>query len=52
MRGPGGVIIEGLSLEEVAERVGYSEAANFTRAFRRWTGMTPAAFRRSRAQSL
>jgi AraC-like DNA-binding protein len=36
-----------LSLEEVAEQVGYSDVANFARAFRRWTGTTPGAFRRS-----
>jgi AraC-like DNA-binding protein len=35
-----------LSLEAVAERLGYSDVANFTRAFRRWTGTTPASFRR------
>jgi AraC-like DNA-binding protein len=34
------------SLETVAEQVGYSDVSNFTRAFRRWTGMTPAAYRR------
>jgi AraC-like DNA-binding protein len=40
-----------LPLETVAERVGYSDMANFARAFRRWTGATPAAFRRlSRAR--
>jgi AraC-like DNA-binding protein len=32
-------------LADVAERLGYSDVANFTRAFRRWTGTTPAAFR-------
>jgi AraC-like DNA-binding protein len=37
-----------LSVDEVAERVGYSDAANFTRAFRRWTGTTPAAYRRTK----
>lgn len=35
-----------LSLEEIAERLGYSDVANFGRAFRRWTGTTPAARRR------
>ena len=34
-----------LAIEEVAGRLGYSDAANFTRAFRRWTGQTPAGFR-------
>jgi AraC-like DNA-binding protein len=36
----------GLSIEQVAERLGYSDVSNFGRAFRRWTGVTPAAFRR------
>ena len=39
-----------LSLEEVAERSGYSDVANFTRAFRRWTGQTPTSYRRARAR--
>ena len=34
------------ALEVIAERVGYSDLANFTRAFRRWTGTTPAQYRR------
>jgi AraC-like DNA-binding protein len=34
-----------LTLEQVAERVGYSELSNFTRAFKRWTGTTPKRFR-------
>jgi len=34
-----------LTLEQVAERVGYSELSNFTRAFRRWTGVTPRKYR-------
>jgi AraC-like DNA-binding protein len=39
-----------LSLEDVAERVGYSDVANFTRAFRRWTGLTPGAYRRAASE--
>jgi AraC-like DNA-binding protein len=34
-----------LSVERIAERLGYSDAANFTRAFRRWTGKSPREFR-------
>ncbi len=34
-----------LSVREVGERLGYSDVANFTRAFRRWTGKTPTAYR-------
>jgi AraC-like DNA-binding protein len=37
-----------LSVEQIAVRLGYSDAANFTRAFRRWTGKTPAAGRSAR----
>jgi AraC-like DNA-binding protein len=34
-----------LTLDDVADRLGYSDLANFTRAFRRWTGKSPGAFR-------
>lgn len=34
-----------LSMEDISELVGFSEAANFRHAFRRWTGSTPANFR-------
>jgi AraC-like DNA-binding protein len=34
-----------LSIAEIAARLGYSDAANFTRAFRRWTGQSPRVFR-------
>jgi len=34
-----------LSIGEVATRLGYTELPNFTRAFKRWTGQTPAAYR-------
>jgi AraC-like DNA-binding protein len=36
-----------LSLAEIAERLGYQNTRNFERAFRRWTGRSPAAYRRS-----
>ena len=35
-----------LSLDQVAELLGYSDPSNFRRAFRRWTGVSPAAYRR------
>lgn len=35
-----------LSLLEITERLGYSTLPNFARAFRRWTGQTPSAYRR------
>lgn len=34
-----------LTIEQIAERLGYSEAAGFIHAFKRWTGVTPYAFR-------
>ncbi len=40
---------EQLSMEDVAERAGYSDVSNFTRAFKRWTKLTPAAYRRNQA---
>ncbi|MBC7174527.1 MAG: AraC family transcriptional regulator, partial [Polyangiaceae bacterium] len=36
-----------LSLDSIAERLGYSDVANFTRAFRRWTGKTPGMIRKA-----
>ena len=34
-----------LTVEEIAIRIGYSEPSTFYRAFRRWRGTSPAAFR-------
>ena len=34
-----------IPLAEVAFRLGFAEQSGFTRAFRRWTGTTPTAFR-------
>lgn len=33
-----------LSMEQVAESVGFSEPTSFFRAFKRWTGVTPRAY--------
>jgi AraC-like DNA-binding protein len=35
----------GLTVEEVARRLGYSEVAAFSRAFKRWTGTPPSTVR-------
>ncbi len=35
------------SIEEIAYTLGYSDLANFRRAFRRWEGVPPSAFRTS-----
>lgn len=35
------------SVAELAERLGFSEPSAFSRAFRRWTGSTPGAYRRA-----
>jgi AraC-like DNA-binding protein len=35
------------SFDEIAARLGYSDATTFLRAFRRWTGTTPGRFRKS-----
>ena len=37
----------GVKIVEVAAELGYTDSANFTRAFRRWTGVPPREFRRS-----
>jgi AraC-like DNA-binding protein len=36
------------SVSDVARTLGYSDPAHFTRAFHRWTGLTPREFRRRR----
>ena len=35
------------SIGEITYLLGFSESSNFTRAFKRWTGMTPLEFRNS-----
>jgi AraC-like DNA-binding protein len=36
----------GCKIGDVARTLGYSDPAHFTRAFHRWTGLTPRDFRR------
>lgn len=36
------------SIEAIAQEVGFSSAANFHRAFQRWTGATPSSYRHHR----
>uniref|UniRef100_UPI003569F3BD AraC family transcriptional regulator n=1 Tax=Zhongshania sp. TaxID=1971902 RepID=UPI003569F3BD len=36
---------DALRLDQVAEKLGYSEVANFSHAFKRWSGMTPGEYR-------
>jgi len=38
------------SIDGVAERLGYSDSSNFRRAFQRWTGVSPAAYRKGRPE--
>ena len=34
-----------LSIDEVSARVGFSDASNFRKAFKKWTGKLPGEFR-------
>jgi AraC-like DNA-binding protein len=36
-------------ISDIACQLGYNDTAHFTRAFKRWTGMTPTEYRRSTA---
>jgi AraC-like DNA-binding protein len=37
---------QGISIEEIAHRSGFSEASAFIRAFKSWTGLTPYTYRK------
>lgn len=39
------LVHEDLPMQTIAERMGYSETSVFYKAFKRWTGLTPGAFR-------
>ncbi|WP_150294317.1 helix-turn-helix transcriptional regulator [Sphingobium estronivorans] len=38
---------DSLSLEDIARRVGFSDATTFSRGFKAWTGMPPSAYRKA-----
>jgi AraC-like DNA-binding protein len=40
----------GCRVIDVSNALGYRDSANFTRAFRRWTGLSPREFRRARVE--
>lgn len=44
------LLAEPISINEVAHRSGFSDSSNFSRAFQRWTGLTPAQYRQQHDQ--
>src|SRR2546430_12620944 len=40
-----GMLSHRMTVAEVAERLGYAEVASFSRAFKRWKGTPPSAYR-------
>ncbi len=40
-----------LSVDQIADRLGYSDASNFAKAFKGWTGASPSHFRQQQADS-
>jgi AraC-like DNA-binding protein len=45
----GDLLRSGMSVEEAAARMGYSEPSAFSHAFKRWSGRSPESWRRSPA---
>jgi AraC-like DNA-binding protein len=41
-----------IKISDVASELGYTEPANFIRAFRKWTGLTPSQFRTHQLKSV
>jgi len=42
------LVLSGRSIDEIALRCGFRDTGSFRAAFRRWTGRSPAAYRRAR----
>ncbi|MCG8535582.1 MAG: AraC family transcriptional regulator [Pseudomonadales bacterium] len=40
------------TIQEISQKLGYSDPANFARRFRQWTGLTPSAFRKNSGNPL
>lgn len=40
-----------LSVKAIAESLGFQDGSNFSRVFRRWTGLTPLAYRQAQRQT-
>ncbi|MBB3047650.1 AraC-like DNA-binding protein [Litorivivens lipolytica] len=44
-------LVEGrLTVDQIADRLGYSDASNFSKAFKSWTGQSPSAFRQEQSE--
>lgn len=41
-----------LTIEQIADRLGYTDRSSFSHAFKRWTGMSPAQFRRAQGHGV
>ncbi len=41
-----------MTVETIADRLGYQDTSNFSRTFRRWVGVAPSDFRRSATQQV
>src|SRR5690606_9535950 len=46
------LLLQHYKLEDIASRLGYSEAGNFSHAFKRWSGMSPKQYKLMQAHRL
>ena len=46
------MLAQRMTVDEIAERLGYAESASFVHAFKRWTGVPPGRFRRQPSRPL